>query len=251
MIANLINLYGDIAWHASSEMEKNDILKNLTQHVKIDNLFKKIHIATNLSLFSDNVFYNEKMRSDSDSCFFKICFLSRIVPIKNLDFALKILASINKEIHFCIYGPIESVEYWNSCLEIIKKMPEHIHVTYGGAVKNEDVRETISHYDLFFVPTKGENFGHVFAESLSVGVPILLSDQTPWRDLQQSGVGWDISLNQPDAFKRAILDCHANLFKDEKFYTQPCISFYKEKCENNLVVEENRNLFLKLLNEDF
>jgi glycosyltransferase involved in cell wall biosynthesis len=36
-------------------------------------------------------------------------------------------------------------------------------------------------YDLFVFPTRGENFGHVIIESLSVGTPVLLSDRTPWR----------------------------------------------------------------------
>ena len=34
-------------------------------------------------------------------------------------------------------------------------------------------------YDLLFLPTKGENFGHVILESMSAGTPVLISDTTP------------------------------------------------------------------------
>ena len=51
--------------------------------------------------------------------------------------------------------------------------------------------------DLFFLPTRGENFGHVIAEALSVGTPVLISDQTPWRKLAAVGLGHDLPLAVP------------------------------------------------------
>ncbi len=50
------------------------------------------------------------------------------------------------------------------------------------------------------LPTLNENFGHVIWESLAAGCPVLLSDQTPWRDLSSKGAGWDIPLNSPEIF---------------------------------------------------
>ena len=42
------------------------------------------------------------------------------------------------------------------------------------------VNQTLADYHLFFLPTLGENFGHSIFEALSVGVPVLISDQTLW-----------------------------------------------------------------------
>jgi glycosyltransferase involved in cell wall biosynthesis len=42
-------------------------------------------------------------------------------------------------------------------------------------------REILHKYDLFILPTLNENFGHSIVESLSVGTPVLISDNTPWR----------------------------------------------------------------------
>ena len=55
-------------------------------------------------------------------------------------------------------------------------------------------------WDLFLFPTVGENYGHVIQEALSAGCVALISDQTPWQDLEQSGVGAAIPLDQPQRF---------------------------------------------------
>ena len=58
--------------------------------------------------------------------------------------------------------------------------------------------------DLFLLPTRGENFGHAIFDALEVGLPVLISDQTPWRELEQIGAGWSLSLADPDRFAAAI-----------------------------------------------
>jgi glycosyltransferase involved in cell wall biosynthesis len=55
---------------------------------------------------------------------------------------------------------------------------------------------------LLLLPTHGENFGHSIIEALSVGCPVLISDRTPWKDLEKAGVGADLPLDQPERFTR-------------------------------------------------
>lgn len=43
---------------------------------------------------------------------------------------------------------------------------------------------------LFLLPSHGENFGLSIAEALSSGVPALVTDATPWAELNQIGAGW-------------------------------------------------------------
>jgi hypothetical protein len=49
----------------------------------------------------------------------------------------------------------------------------------------------------------------VILEALSVGCPVLISDRTPWTNLEAIGVGWDISLAKPDEFRRILDQCVA------------------------------------------
>ena len=51
--------------------------------------------------------------------------------------------------------------------------------------------------DLVVLPSKSENYAHVVPEAWSQGVPVLISDQTPWRDLEAAGLGLDCPLDQP------------------------------------------------------
>ena len=61
----------------------------------------------------------------------------------------------------------------------------------------------------FYCPRSGENFGHVIIEALSAGCLALISDRTPWRGLEDAGVGWDLALYDLQAFRAAIEDLAA------------------------------------------
>jgi glycosyltransferase involved in cell wall biosynthesis len=134
----------------------------------------------------------------------RIIFLSRISKEKNLNYAINILRGLKLNILFDIYGPIEDPTLWDSCLEKIKTLPANIIVNYKGIINREDVKKTFIQYDIFFFPTIGENFGHVIVESLLVGTPVLISDRTPWKNLEVDGLGWDLSLDNPNLFIEAI-----------------------------------------------
>ena len=134
----------------------------------------------------------------------KFVFLSRIHPKKNLKSAIKYFRHVSGEAVLDIYGPIEDKEYWEECCKEIKKLPENIWVEYKGLVNHEQVHEVFSQYDAFLFPTISENYGHVIAESLIVGTPVIISDQTPWRELVATRAGWDLDLNKPNLFEEAI-----------------------------------------------
>jgi glycosyltransferase involved in cell wall biosynthesis len=67
-----------------------------------------------------------------------------------------------------------------------------------------------------FLPSLGENFGHVIVEALSAGCPILISDRTPWRGLAERGVGWDLPLEDPAGFRGVIDACCVEEFEERR-----------------------------------
>ena len=118
-----------------------------------------------------------------------------------MHYALERLNEIkDKKIKFDIYGPIEDKEYWEKCLRIIENISQNINVQYRGRIKHEEIFNTFSKYDLFFFPTLSENYGHVIAEALFSGVPVLISDQTPWTDINKHKAGAALPLSNKDAF---------------------------------------------------
>jgi len=175
---------------------------NIREHQAILKYFpnSKIKIADNIPDILQKPFESIEKSKGALNCI----FISRIVPIKNLFFCLQVLQKVNLKIHFTIAGPIEDEDYWNSCQNIINKLPDNITVSYIGALSNLQVASTIQKNHLFFLPTKGENFGHSIFESFLSGRPVLISTQTPWLHLKEKKIGWDLSLDDYDDFASAI-----------------------------------------------
>lgn len=192
----IFSIYKGVCYQASSIYEARDIATVL----RIPN--KKITIAIDLpeKLYSTTTSSLLQSHNNLSKEGLRVIFLSRISPTKNLDYALNVLKGVSSNVQFDIYGPKEDIDYWTLCLSIIASMPANIAVNYCGSVIPADIKKTFSQYDLFFFPTHGENYGHVIAESIGVGTSVLTSDQTPWRNLDSIGIGWDLPLSNPNAF---------------------------------------------------
>jgi len=187
-----LNLHRGIIYQASSIYEVEDIKRVLGP--KVD-----IQIAEDIGSQEFAQYMPER-----ESIALKAVFISRISPMKNLDLALEILKSVQKPLVYDIYGPIEDQSYWQHCQSIIADLPSHIDVQYKGELMPQQVVPTLSSYDFFFMPTKGENYGHVIAEALCAGLPLLISDATPWRNLSEQGIGWDLPVDNSSTFSNAI-----------------------------------------------
>jgi glycosyltransferase involved in cell wall biosynthesis len=134
----------------------------------------------------------------------RMIFLSRIVPMKNLDWALRLLKAVPGRVSLDVYGPIEDRAYWKRCETAVRSLPANIGFAYNGELPHDRVSGVLSDYHVLFLPTLGENYGHVIHEALSVGRPVIISDRTPWTGLADTGVGWDLPLEDPDAWLRAV-----------------------------------------------
>ncbi len=208
-VAKSLNLYKRIYWHASTEFEKQSIIKNM--NIK----HEMIHVALNLTqkINKEEIAKNDIIQKNNE--LLHIIFLSRVSKDKNILYTFEVLKKIKSKVVFHIYGPLEDLYIWEICKEKIKNLPKNIEVEYKGTVAKENVKKIFGEYDLMFLPTLAENFGHVIVESLSVGTPVLISDNTPWRDLESKWYGWDFSLNEPNLFVEAI-DFISNLSVEEK-----------------------------------
>ena len=83
-------------------------------------------------------------------------------------------------------------------------LPVTIQVRYKGAIQGEDAPSKISEYDFFVLTSEGENFGHSILEAMTEGLPVIISDRTPWIDLEQQKVGWDVNVRNTKDLTSAI-----------------------------------------------
>nr|WP_253904633.1 glycosyltransferase [Adlercreutzia sp. ZJ473] len=130
----------------------------------------------------------------------KIAYLSRIVPKKNLYYALSCLPGLCGSVEFNIYGPVEDASYYEKCKSLISTLPSNIKANYCGYVGQGGSHAIFAEHDVFLFPTQSENYGHVIAESLSVGCPVLTSDQTPWTFEGFEAAGRAIPLDMKSKF---------------------------------------------------
>ena len=242
-IFQIFGLFKNLKWQASSQFEKYDISQLIAFDPSELNI---ICVAPDIS--SHNASPINKIGRDIKKPL-QICFLSRISKMKNLDFALQVLTQVDIPIVFNIYGPIEDEAYWNKCKNIIKNMPNSVDVIFHDRIDPAFVMEKLAQNDLFFLPTLGENFGHVIAESLLAGTPVLISDQTPWRNLQNHGVGWDLPLNNPDSFRKAILES-ANKSSEDYINWRSIVQKYGYDLSSDPKIKnQNIDMFYNLINK--
>jgi len=198
-LARLLKLYAPVTWHAASTVEAEDAMR--VMHLRS----QSIHIAAQLPPIVEDDFddpaNHQSIREEQG---IRIFFFARISPEKNLDYALKVLGRVTVRVRFDIIGPIENVAYWNECELLIRKLPSHVIVRSVGSIQPAKLKETLRRYDLLLFPSAGEAYGQVIAESLINGTQVLISTNTPWRDLLAKGLGWDLPLNDIDAFVRVI-----------------------------------------------
>lgn len=213
-ITKILNLYKGITWHATTAIEKGDFQLVFGNEIRVV-------VANNLTANYNNMTFDKVINKSAGEL--KLVFISRIHPKKNLMKAINLLLDLKGNIVFNIYGNIEDKDYWNECKRVINNLPVNIKVYYKGIVSHNEVINIFKKHHIFLFPTLGENYGHVISEAMIGGCPVIVSDQTPWINLEANGVGWDIGLSDTQRYK-AVLESLINM--DDKEYQQLAINAF-------------------------
>lgn len=138
----------------------------------------------------------------------KMLTVGRIHPIKNVHLAIDALGQLRGEVTLDIYGSPEDKAYYEKCLEAVSRLPENIHVKFCGNVEHEKLRAIYPQYHCFISLTQTENFGHSIVEAIHSGNPVIISDRTPWHELEKHQAGMEFSLDAleqvPPALQRFV-----------------------------------------------
>lgn len=248
-LSALFGLYRGIIWHASTELEEADIRRSVGKLRLIDEaslLFSNsesggaIVVAKNMHLMQER---NGGRQLPKRAGKLRCVFVSRISKEKNLLSAISLLDGLTGDVSFDICGPVGNAPYWNKCKEAIGTLAPNVRVEYIGTIEHERVGEVFSEHDLFLLPTLGENYGHVICEALIAGCPVLISDQTPWRNLQQKGAGWDIPLAEVERFRAVLQQC---VDADGDWYAElraRAAEYGRIAASDPAIIEANRMMF--------
>ena len=230
----MLKLFDEVIFHVSTENEKHDVRKALGETISIKTAGNLSHKAT----------LEIKSVRNKTAGELKLVNVARIAPEKNLLYALNILQKVKQNVVFDFYGPVYNNDYWEECKLAMTKLPPNVKVNYKGSLATEKVLSELTNYDFMFMPTRGENFGHIILQSLSVGCPVIISDQTPWKQLNQKNVGWDIALDEEKSFAEAIDTCSKMGHAEYSKMAQDAFDYAKKYINNPEIVEQNRHLFI-------
>jgi len=183
----------------------------------------------------------------SDRKCLRLAFFGRIDVQKNVDYALTVISSVKSPLSFDLYGAIADEKYYKKCLQVLEQVPDNISLSFKGTLPHPEVLNVLQEYDLFFFPTKNENFGHTIHEALRSGLPVLCSDQTPWHELESRNAGWEVPLDRPDLFTEKIEQFV--LMSPEKRYQMrlAALQYGIDVSNNKQTYHDNVNMFNMLL----
>lgn len=232
-IAKTLGLFNKVTFQASSEKEKEEVKKYFGEKISIQ-------VAPNLPKknISTNNFHRAKMNGE-----LRLINIARIAPEKNFKFALEILKEIKGKVVFDFYGPIYNKTYWQECEQIIRSLSKNISANYRGSVESHLISKILSEYHFLFMPSLGENFGHIILEALSCGCPVIISDQTPWKNLEEKNLGWDIFLSDQKKIVAIIEKCIAMKQGEYDLLSSSSYKFASSFINNPEMINLNRALF--------
>ena len=185
-----------IRFHATDEQEREDIYRIFGKHSRVHVIGNCVRTPKSLEQTTTKV-----------SGEVKIISVGRIHPIKNTHLLIDAIARSENRVTLDLYGPIEDMNYWRTCQRSIDQLPRHVCVKHCGILDAEQLQVTLDRYQLFALATAGENFGHAIYEALAAGKPVLISDQTPWQNLQAKQAGWDLPLKDMRAYTHKLDQC--------------------------------------------
>jgi glycosyltransferase involved in cell wall biosynthesis len=231
-LLKLMGLAPYLSFHSTGEDETKDIKRFFPKA-------KRIVLAPNLPVaVNKNLIQSEKATGK-----LRMVFVGRLHPIKKLDFLLEALVRAKGDIALDIVATREDADYWRKCKKLIGKMQFKIDINSYIDLPHAKIKPLLEKAHLFVLPTEGENFGHAIFEALAVGCPVLISDQTPWRNLESKKAGIDLPLSDLSGFTKAI-QTFVDMGDDEwQEYRNGALTLTQDY-ENNLeAVSQYKQLF--------
>lgn len=222
----ILILKRDVTWLATDGVEKEDISRFFPNS-------KKIVVCANLIGFDGVMNFTNSLDSDK----IKLLYYSSINSKKNLLFLLKVISKLPTPVELDIFGAVIDVDYYQRCVDFIKRNGLAHSVKFYSPISIEKFKKTTGEYDYFVLPTKGENFGYAILESMACGLPVIISDQTPW-NLNKLKYSFSLSLEDGlwiDLFKKLKLTKSMYVaYRRKEIYDY----FMEIKINNNLSAQE-------------
>jgi len=132
----------------------------------------------------------------------RLLFIGRLDPIKGIENLLRAMTLTKANVTLAICGEGDAA-YEALLRSRVSEFGLENRVRFHGTVIGEEKERRFREADICAVPSFKESFAAVVAESLVRAVPVIASQCTPWRELQEIGCGLWVG-NEAEELAQAI-----------------------------------------------
>ena len=212
-----------VKWQASSYLERNDI-KRFLPNADI----KEVNDGVDFSSFQDAdmisktnlvLKYTNQNFQEIDSVFFS---MGRLHKIKRFDVLIDAFSIFVKECpntKLLIAGEDDGVKL--QLEEQIRNAGLNDAIFLIGRVNHQQKKELLTNATVFTLASEFESFGIVVAEALSCGCPVVVSNKTPWKDIEKNNCGI-LAENEKVSFYNAL-----RMIKKKNYQREDCKRYIK------------------------
>lgn len=158
-------------------------------------------IAPNIPM----VYQDLKQKEHKANPIFTLAYIGRIAPEKNPLSLIEALQSVKEPLRVVFCGGSNNASYLQTFKDQLRTLPQNIQSEYHPEMSHQDIQNLLSETDIMALPSLGENFGHAIYESLVAGVPVIIGNNTPWKQLEKNQAGIEIDPKDAKALSDAIL----------------------------------------------
>ena len=212
-----------IKWQASSYLEKYDI-KRFFPNAYV----KEVNDGIDFSSFQDAdvlsktdlvlKYTNQEFR-EIDSVFFSMGRLHKIKRFDVLIDAFSIFVKEHPTAKLLVAGEDDGVRL--RLEEQIRSLGLIDVVFLIGSVNHKQKKELLTNATAFALASEFESFGIVVAEAFSCGCPVVVSNKTPWKDIEKNKCGI-LAENEKVSFCNAL-----RMIIDKNYQSKDCKEYVK------------------------
>ena len=182
---------------------------------------RKVEKSLNPFILRNGTVFDEKYLSDdlsmkSDSLRkFRIIFCSRLHHTKGLQIMIEICRQLkDQDLVIDFFGPdYGELEKLKNALDAMGDSKAEF--SYKGTINHQDVRRLLKQSDLMILPSDYDPFPMIVLESLSVGTPVLISQNCGQANIVEKLIPNSVcKSNLPEDYTRMILHFKENPFSN-------------------------------------
>jgi len=243
-----------------SSASKSFLKRNFYQAV-----FRRVSVITLSPLLNSDIFgiadmrmpinsvangiNSQKLKKDSvQSDIVVFGFLSNFVPSKGLETIIHAATDLHREgytnIECKFIGGFRSLDYEDHIRKMVAESPD-VRFCFTGPLFGEEKIKELSNGDVFVYPTENDCFPLVVLEAMSLGLPVIASDQGALPEIIDHGITGEILKSNSPSELAAVM----KKFIDDKNYRLELGANGKEKFLKKYTQEKFEKNLINALKE--